>query len=374
MSFLRRNGVAIIVITFLLAAAYLYFYKPEFFDFIKQPTAREIYQRQLEKNPSSLKKWQELTQLAITDSLVIDENYSEFLNARHMPFSAGYLVDIAQGESLKATITSTSIQHWLLEFYDVNNRLLTSATVQDTLITLKPITQEQQVRVIVQSLLDSVSTAQLKIYKQPLLAFPVAGKSNRSIQSFWGASRAGGARSHKGNDIFADRGHPVIAAADGSISSVRDRGLGGKQIWLRDPLTQSSHYYAHLDSQLVKAGQRVKRGDTIGLVGNTGNARTTPPHLHFGIYKSGGAVDPKPYIWQQEIPEKSIALPFAEIAIGKGTGANLRRRPDSKGELIRNIQNDTVTILGNSTNWYHVRIADSLAGFAHQSVIRLIKD
>jgi hypothetical protein len=57
-----------------------------------------------------------------------------------------------------------------------------------------------------------------------------------------------------------------------------------------------SLYYAHLDKQLVEAGQRVKKGDTLGLVGNTGNARFTPSHLHFGIYNYHGAVDPWPFV------------------------------------------------------------------------------
>ena len=57
-----------------------------------------------------------------------------------------------------------------------------------------------------------------------------------------------------------------------------------------------SLYYAHLDSQLARSGQSVRAGDTIGLMGNTGNARTTPPHLHFGIYSSGGAINPLPFV------------------------------------------------------------------------------
>jgi hypothetical protein len=57
-----------------------------------------------------------------------------------------------------------------------------------------------------------------------------------------------------------------------------------------------SLYYAHLDEQLVSQGDRVAEGDTIGLVGNTGNARTTPPHLHFGIYAAGGAINPLPFV------------------------------------------------------------------------------
>jgi hypothetical protein len=68
-------------------------------------------------------------------------------------------------------------------------------------------------------------------------------------------------------------------------------------VFLADPERGHSLYYAHLDRQTVAAGQRVRAGDTVGFVGNTGNARTTAPHLHFGVYRAGeGAVDPFPYV------------------------------------------------------------------------------
>ncbi|WP_156339977.1 peptidoglycan DD-metalloendopeptidase family protein [Nonlabens sp. YIK11] len=375
LSFFRRNIVSLTVIGCITAAVLTYFYKPEYFDFIVQPSARSLYERCLKKYPDQLERWNRLSKMAINDSILIGDSYSEIATSTDQnSFAAGYVVHIAQGESLLATISIDSIQpSWILEAYNNNGVLLESAIANDSTLSLHIKNGEaQSLKIVVQSFLNVTDTVQLKIYKQPLLEFPLAGKGNNAIQSFWGVARDGGRRSHEGNDIFADRGHPVIAAADGRISSVRDRGLGGKQIWLRDNLTNSSHYYAHLDSQLVTSGQRVSRGDTIGLVGNTGNARTTPPHLHFGIYKTGGAVDPKPYIWQVPIPENSQTLPLSPLAIGSGTGANLRSQPDANGGLIRNIQNDTLTILGNSNDWYHIRTADSLAGFAHKSVIKLI--
>ncbi|HEU4472947.1 MAG TPA: M23 family metallopeptidase [Flavisolibacter sp.] len=129
----------------------------------------------------------------------------------------------------------------------------------------------------------------------PSLGFPVAGKSGR-IGSFWGADRDGGARSHEGIDIFAPKRTPVVAAADGTVSSVTENKLGGLVVFFRPKGRNLNLYYAHLDEQLVSAGEMVKAGDTLGLVGNTGNARTTPPHLHFGIYTMGGAIDPLPFV------------------------------------------------------------------------------
>jgi murein DD-endopeptidase MepM/ murein hydrolase activator NlpD len=130
----------------------------------------------------------------------------------------------------------------------------------------------------------------------PTLRLPVEGASVASIRSGFGAPRDGGRREHAGIDIFARRGTPVIAAADGIVSSVGTNRLGGNVVWVLRASHGEAHYYAHLDTQIARVGDRVAAGDVLGTVGNTGNARTTPPHLHFGIYAAGGAVDPLPYV------------------------------------------------------------------------------
>ena len=133
----------------------------------------------------------------------------------------------------------------------------------------------------------------LSISVGPSLGFPVPGGR---IGSIWGDERDAGARSHEGIDIFAPKRTPAVAAADGVVNSVREGGIGGKVVFMRPSRKNYTLYYAHLDEQLVQNGQRVRAGDTLGLVGNTGNARTTPPHLHFGIYAVGGAINPFPFI------------------------------------------------------------------------------
>jgi murein DD-endopeptidase MepM/ murein hydrolase activator NlpD len=127
------------------------------------------------------------------------------------------------------------------------------------------------------------------------LTFPVSG--NRSnIGSFWGDERDGGKRKHQGIDIFAKKGTPVVAVCDGIVTRTGTNRLGGKVVWLQAYTHPWSAYYAHLDEQKVKPGQLVKKGQVLGTVGNTGNAKTTPPHLHFGIYKWVGVTDPMPYV------------------------------------------------------------------------------
>ena len=84
---------------------------------------------------------------------------------------------------------------------------------------------------------------------------------------------------------MAPRGTPVVAAADGKILKLHEGGLGGVTVYqlLSDGLTR--FYYAHLDRYAVglREGMSVYRGQVIGYVGNTGNARGGPHHLHFSI-------------------------------------------------------------------------------------------
>jgi peptidoglycan LD-endopeptidase LytH len=129
------------------------------------------------------------------------------------------------------------------------------------------------------------------------LAFPVKGRTAAAVKSTFGVPRDGGRRDHHGIDIFAPRDTPVLAAADGIVTWVGVNNLGGNVVWVWDPARGQNHYYAHLSKQAVSTGQRVSAGDVVGFVGNTGNARSTPPHLHFGIYGRGeGPIDPLPFV------------------------------------------------------------------------------
>jgi murein DD-endopeptidase MepM/ murein hydrolase activator NlpD len=129
------------------------------------------------------------------------------------------------------------------------------------------------------------------------LPFPVPGGREDAIRSLFGASRDDGRRHHEGIDIFVQRLTPVLAVAAGRVMPRQD-ALGGNTVWLNTPGT--SYYYAHLDRVAVRDQQRVKPGDVLGYVGNTGNARNMPSHLHFGVYRWGREpVDPLPLIVDQ---------------------------------------------------------------------------
>lgn len=122
-------------------------------------------------------------------------------------------------------------------------------------------------------------------YHEPLMLInPVKGGNATWILSEWGDSRDEGKRKHEGMDIFAPKGTPVVAPVGGIITRVGRNSLGGNVVWLNSRRTQHSYYFAHLAEVKVCRGDTVAQGTVLGTVGNTGNARLTPPHLHFGIY------------------------------------------------------------------------------------------
>jgi peptidoglycan LD-endopeptidase LytH len=117
------------------------------------------------------------------------------------------------------------------------------------------------------------------------LFMPVEGITVSQIADTWGAPRSG-RRVHEGQDIFANEGTPIYAAAPGYIYRIGEgSALGGNTITVI-VAGGHRHYYAHLQdfSTEIREGQSVDTDTLLGYVGKTGNAATTPPHLHFGVY------------------------------------------------------------------------------------------
>ncbi len=128
------------------------------------------------------------------------------------------------------------------------------------------------------------------------LAMPVKGIKTRQISDTWGAARSEG-REHNGQDIFAKRGTPVYSATEGYVLRVGENRLGGNVVFIFGAGGRR-YYYAHLENFApeLKAGDYVTTDTLIGFVGTSGNAKNTPPHLHFSVYGAGGAMNPLPLL------------------------------------------------------------------------------
>ena len=136
------------------------------------------------------------------------------------------------------------------------------------------------------------------------LPVPVQGVSMRAVRDTYGAPRRGD-RTHQGVDIFAQRGTPVLSTTRGIVARIGENSLGGTVVWVLGP-GGDRHYYAHLNSVAdIKVGQRVDPGHMLGTVGTSGNARGTPPHLHYGVYRRAeGAINPFPLLTHRLAEDK----------------------------------------------------------------------
>jgi murein DD-endopeptidase MepM/ murein hydrolase activator NlpD len=122
---------------------------------------------------------------------------------------------------------------------------------------------------------------------------PVSGAGKFDFSNSFGAPREGG-RHHMGNDIVAKRGTAVLAPMGGTLR--RADGSVAGLAWYVDGEDGVTYYGAHLDAIALQGGH-VDQGQKIGIVGNSGNASTTPTHLHFEVHPGGGpAVDPYGYL------------------------------------------------------------------------------
>ena len=163
--------------------------------------------------------------------------------------------------------------------------------------------------------------------------FPVYGTA--SFGDSFGAPRPdvpGGW--HHGEDIFAAAGTPLFAVADGTLHTIGFNKIGGYRLWLRDT-AGNEFYYAHLSaySPLAVEGRRVKAGDVIGFVGDTGDADGGPPHLHFEIHPAAmaglgydGVVAPYPILlaWRRA---DDISFAAGRIYVPSGPGGTTLPSP-----------------------------------------------
>jgi hypothetical protein len=183
---------------------------------------------------------------------------------------------------------------------------------------------------------DTTTAAAPRIDLYPL-AFPVDGP--HSFTDDFGAPRSEG-RLHQGNDIFADKMTPVVAAADGTILRVSYGERAGRYVVLKHEDGWLS-YYVHLNNDTpgtddglydewpagIAKGAAVQAGDLLGYVGDSGNAEDTPAHLHFELHTPlGEPVNPYPHLLaatgaSDAIVEDALQTAYGALPVTRGTTA-----------------------------------------------------
>lgn len=140
------------------------------------------------------------------------------------------------------------------------------------------------------------------------MIFPVARGYSHGYSNDWGGARPGGTF-HQGTDIFGIRGTPIVAATNGVVGSMfGQQMLGGFRMWVLGD-DGYNYYYAHLNGDVdiayapgIAPGVRVSQGQVIGYMGDSGQAKGTGVHLHFGITVTNPAdnnwiwINPYPYL------------------------------------------------------------------------------
>ena len=336
--------------------------------------ARQLHQAGLDRTALG-RDWLAAADQALRDSLTVALPFEEtgIFRADH-PTAAAYRYAVCDGETIRITLTlgPGTDARVFLDAFELRPNPAAPAPVASADTTSLSFSYEAQDNarhlLRVQPELLREGRYALRIQRTPSLGFPVRGKTEAAIGSVWGDTRDAGARRHEGVDIFAARGTPAVAAADGLITRTGTSPLGGNVVWLNDAAHGQHLYYAHLDQQLVVPGQRVRVGDTLGLVGNTGNARTTAPHLHFGIYRAGrGAIDPLPFVRR---PDPAPPTPRTDPArLGEwvrvqAKSETLRRGPTSQAaEVVPLNRHTPLLVLGAQADWYRVRRPDGRLGY-----------
>ncbi len=340
---------------------------------------KEQYQKDNGISDELFQFWQQRNELGLRDSTAIELPYAEngYLRPKTFPVYS-YETYLLPGEILQAEFITDSSD--VLIFSDIYQkskddpsgfRKMSSGKASEKSILFES-TKAGLYKVVFQPEIEANTPFRISVTKSPAYIFPVMGGKNVDIGSYYGDIRDGGKRSHKGVDIFAKKGTPVVAAINGSIGYTGEKGLGGKQVWLRDPKRRQSLYYAHLDS--IKPNiDRVNQGDTLGFVGNTGNARTTPSHLHFGIYTQGGAIDPIGYVYLQEnlTENNDFVSSIPENLSITNNNASLRNKPttDNSDILKKGSSGELLSVQGKTADWYHVRDTLSRSFFIHESLV-----
>lgn len=168
--------------------------------------------------------------------------------------------------------------------------------------------------------------------------------SQNNLRDNFGEVRSNG-RVHEGLDIFVPSRTPIVSPTEAVVIRVGSGGSAGKYVYTANPGNET-FAYMHLDEIAdIKVGDVLSKGDLIGLVGNTGNASSGSPHLHFEVRNENGPTDPYLRLTKNfdederveylaEILEKS---PKA-LTLSGSASLNLDLKIGARGEDVKELQ------------------------------------
>ncbi|GEO09649.1 M23 family metallopeptidase [Segetibacter aerophilus] len=326
------------------------------------------------------RKWLTAATQSLVKPVSINLPYSETgYFAQEEPKAVGIIFQARRGEKLTISLSKKPARGFSI-YVDLGRPANTANEKPEFLLAMDSTSSKMEYEVDkegsyilrLQPELLQAGEYTLSISTGPTLAFPITPKVKSTIASFWGAGRDAGARKHEGIDIFAPQGTPLVAAVDGVVTRVQENVLGGKVIFLRPHNKDYTLYYAHLDKQIAQPGQTVSTGDTIGLVGNTGNARTTDPHLHFGIYTYHGAIDPLPFVNRVSKTPESITASLGNLNkwVRNNRRVNLSTEPGSNGQGVITLDANTpLKVEAATAGWYKVSLPRGDIGFVADNIV-----
>jgi murein DD-endopeptidase MepM/ murein hydrolase activator NlpD len=343
-------------------------------------SAHEAYAhalRQAKLDQAALgRDWLAAADDALDEAVLVATPFREtFFIDRATAFAVGYRFRVARGQKMEARVEMNgahSFQMFMDLFRMVEETIgepvhVASGAADELRLEFEPRRDGDYVLRLQAELLRG-GTCTVVIRNVASLEFPVEGRDTGSILSGFGAPREAGRRQHHGVDIFAARHTPVVATSRAFVRRVTDWKLGGRVVWLHDRARSLHLYYAHLETQDVEEGGWVESGDLIGTVGNSGNARTTNPHLHFGIYVRGeGPLDPYPFIDQPNQTPENVAVELDTLGSWVRTIVNdisFRSVPDRRAQPLAELDLHTpLRVWAGTGNMYRVTLPDGSSGY-----------
>ena len=344
----------------------------------KGPSSHEEFARQLEANglgqTAMGQRWLQSARAALTEPLAVVPPYAEsggFL--AHRAGALGLIFEALDGQTLHLAFERRGepAGRIFVEVFYVREPLSEARHVrlrglgpqESSLEVPLPYDGKYIVRLQPELLIDTLYSLRLEL--DAAVPFPVEIETD-AVGSFFGDPRDAGSRLHEGIDIFAPRNTPVVAVAAGRATA-RKTPRGGNVVWLRT--ANRSYYYAHLEKAAFNGIREVSTGEVIGYVGNSGNAVTTPTHLHFGVYRRGyGPMDPLPRLAARVFDAAPPEVEFSPRHVRTHAGRlNLRAEPDTSSEVLEQLEaGSIVKTSAIRGDWLRVTTPADLSGWIHK--------